>query len=154
MWGIRPEALRVSARVKQFRCERCGHNISVAEEESAYFEDAPCQRFHCYGKYRPQETGVDYYGKLYATGDVERIFAREHTGLLNRDDRQDLEAQFKAEPWEKEALVSKPPVLHARPLRWELISVTSLHWCCAPFHRPRPTICREPEGRGEGTAMP
>ncbi len=97
VWGIKPEALVVSSRVRQLRCEHCGHNLSVAAEESAFFEQAPCPRFHCTGRYQPLETGVDYYGKLYATGDVARIFAREHTGLLTRKEREDLEAEFKAE---------------------------------------------------------
>lgn len=133
IWGIRPESLRVSARVKQFRCERCGHNISVAEEESSFFNDAPCQRFHCYGKYVPQETGVDYYGKLYATGDVERIFAQEHTGLLDRDERQELEEQFKAEPWEKEPwfpnLLSCTPTLE---MGIDIGDLSSLVLCSVP----------------------
>lgn len=96
VWGINPDSLRVSVRVRQLRCKQCGHNISIAEEENELFLDAPCQRFHCYGKYEPHETGTDYYGKLYATGDVERIYAKEHTGLLNRAERETLEMEFKA----------------------------------------------------------
>lgn len=133
VWGIRPEALRVSARVKQFRCERCGHNISVAEEESAFFEDAPCQRFHCYGKYSPQETSVDYYGKLYATGDVERIFAKEHTGLLKRPEREQLELEFKAadknrQPWFPN-LLSCTPTLE---MGIDIGNLSSLVLCSVP----------------------
>ena len=154
VWGIRPDVLRVSARVKQFRCERCGHNISVAEEESAYFEDAPCQRFHCYGKYRPQETGVDYYGKLYATGDVERIFAREHTGLLNRDDRQDLEAQFKAEPWEKQPwfpnLLSCTPTLE---MGIDIGNLSSLVLCSVPPAQTNYLQRTGRSGRRDGNAL-
>ncbi|MEA2084838.1 MAG: helicase-related protein, partial [Thermodesulfobacteriota bacterium] len=133
VWGIRPEALRVSARVKQFRCERCGHNISVAEEESAFFEDAPCQRFHCYGKYSPQETGVDYYGKLYATGDVERIFAQEHTGLLKRPEREQLELEFKAADENRQSwfpnLLSCTPTLE---MGIDIGNLSSLVLCSVP----------------------
>jgi len=134
VWGIRPEALRVSSRVKQLRCRTCGHNLSVSVEESAYFEDSPCQRFHCYGKYEPYETGVDYYGKLYATGDVERIFAREHTGLLKRDEREQLEDHFKEEkidvrkPWFPN-LLSCTPTLE---LGIDIGSLSSLVLCSVP----------------------
>ena len=154
VWGIRPEVLRISARVRQFRCERCGHNISVAEEETTFFEDAPCQRFHCYGRYRPQETGLDYYGKLYATGDVQRIFAQEHTGLLERDERQDLEEQFKAEPGEKEPwfpnLLSCTPTLE---LGIDIGNLSSLILCSVP---PAPANYLQRigrSGRRDGNAL-
>ena len=133
VWGIRPEVLRVSFRVRQFRCRSCGHNISVAVEESIYFEDSPCQRFHCYGKYELFEAGVDYYGKLYATGDVERIFAKEHTGLLKRDEREQLEVEFKTndgirKPWYPN-LLSCTPTLE---LGIDIGNLSSLILCSVP----------------------
>lgn len=133
IWGIRPEVLRVSSRVRQFRCRSCGHNISVAAEESIYFEDSPCQRFHCYGKYEPFKTGIDYYGKLYATGDVERIFAKEHTGLLKRDEREQLEVEFKTnddirKPWYPN-LLSCTPTLE---LGIDIGNLSSLVLCSVP----------------------
>jgi DEAD/DEAH box helicase domain-containing protein len=154
VWGICPEVLRISARVRQFRCDRCGHNISVAEEESPFFEDAPCQRFHCYGKYRPQETGVNYYGRLYAAGDVERIFAREHTGLLKRDDRQELEEQFKAEPGEKEPwfpnLLSCTPTLE---LGIDIGNLSSLVLCSVPPAQANYLQRIGRSGRRDGNAL-
>ncbi|MDO9528357.1 MAG: DEAD/DEAH box helicase [Syntrophales bacterium] len=96
VWGIKPEALRVSDQVIQFQCRRCSHNVSVSVSERDSWDGAPCLRFHCSGIYEEQEARADYYGKLYATGDVERVFAREHTGLLTREDREDLETRFKS----------------------------------------------------------
>lgn len=133
VWGIRPEALRVSSNVRQLRCQSCGHNISVAKEESSYFEGSPCQRFHCYGNYKPFERGVDYYGKLYATGDVERIFAMEHTGLLKRDEREQLENEFKSngdtrKPWYPN-LLSCTPTLE---MGIDIGDLSSLILCSVP----------------------
>jgi hypothetical protein len=34
---------------------------------------------------------LGYFGKLYSSGDIVRISAKEHTGLLERDDREELE---------------------------------------------------------------
>ncbi|KPA18781.1 heavy metal transporter CzcA [Candidatus Magnetomorum sp. HK-1] len=132
-WGIRPEVLRVSTKVRQFRCITCGHHISVAAEESNYFENAPCQRFNCYGKYQPHDIGVDYYGKLYATGDVERIFAKEHTGLLKRDEREQLEIEFKSDidsrkPWFPN-LLSCTPTLE---MGIDIGNLSSLILCSVP----------------------
>jgi DEAD/DEAH box helicase domain-containing protein len=158
VWGIRPDALRVSSKVRQFRCRICGHNISVAEAESIHFENSPCQRFYCPGNYEAEsvqspppsggrpgggmgqerlhetfQTAGDYYGKLYATGDVERIFAREHTGLLKRTEREALEAAFKAsettrKPWHPN-LLSCTPTLE---MGIDIGDLSSLVLCSVP----------------------
>ncbi|WP_462270445.1 DEAD/DEAH box helicase [Desulfobacter sp.] len=133
VWGINPGAMKVTSQVRQFRCARCEHNISVAQEEAAFFEGAPCQRFHCWGQYRQVDTGVDYYGSLYATGDVERIFAREHTGLLHRTERESLEQNFKAEeenryPWYPN-LLSCTPTLE---MGIDIGDLSSLVLCSVP----------------------
>jgi len=111
LWGIAPSALKVSRQVVQFRCGRCSHHVSVAEEEAPFWEGAPCLRFHCSGAYEREDRKADYYGRLYATGDIERIFAAEHTGLLEREERQRLEAAFKAvdrRPWDPNLLSCTP----------------------------------------------
>ncbi|MDA3791539.1 MAG: DEAD/DEAH box helicase [Desulfobacula sp.] len=133
IWGILPEALKVSARVNQFRCRSCGHNISIAAEEREYFLNSLCQRFHCYGRYEYYEKDMDYYGNLYATGDVERIFAKEHTGLLNRTERELLEIEFKSnnesrEPWFPN-LLSCTPTLE---MGIDIGNLSSLILCSVP----------------------
>lgn len=133
IWGIRTTALHLSTNVRQLRCRQCGHNLSVAAEEEAWFDGAPCQRFYCYGTYETLKTAPDYYGKLYATGDVERIFAREHTGLLNRPERERLEEEFKADnehrqPWYAN-LLSCTPTLE---MGIDIGSLSSLILCSVP----------------------
>ncbi|MDM8536618.1 DEAD/DEAH box helicase [Desulfobacterales bacterium HSG17] len=133
VWGILPQSLKISSKVKQLRCLTCGHNISIAEQESGYFKDLPCQRFDCQGNYKSYEPGEDYYGKLYAAGDVERIFAREHTGLLKRDEREQLENDFKADnemrkPWHPN-LLSCTPTLE---MGIDIGSLSSLILCSVP----------------------
>ncbi|MFH1953313.1 MAG: DEAD/DEAH box helicase [Pseudomonadota bacterium] len=111
IWGIRPEALHISDRVVQLRCDQCSHNASVADSEKALWEEAPCLRFNCHGRYRAQPSEVDYYARLYAGGDVNRIFSEEHTGMLTRDEREDLEKRFQAmdrQPWDPNLLSCTP----------------------------------------------
>jgi hypothetical protein len=111
LWGIRPEALRVSEHVVQFRCDRCSHTASVAASEKALWEGAPCLRFNCDGYYREEPLKIDYYAKLYAGGDVNRIFSEEHTGMLTREDREALEKRFQAvdrQPWDPNLLSCTP----------------------------------------------
>lgn len=38
---------------------------------------------------------MGYYGRLFRNGDLYRINALEHTGLLKREDRETLETHFK-----------------------------------------------------------
>jgi DEAD/DEAH box helicase domain-containing protein len=111
VWGLSPDVLNISDKVVQFRCRECSHNVSVPLSEKKYWEGAQCHRFHCYGKYRKTDTGDDYYGKLYASGNIERIFAAEHTGLLERDEREQLEEKFKRKdrkPWDPNLLSCTP----------------------------------------------
>ena len=111
VWGLLPDALRIGDSVVQLRCDRCSHNISVVGFEQESWQGGWCLRSHCDGQYEKQEGGKDYYGKLYSTGDVERIFAAEHTGLLKRDDREKLENDFKRKnrkPWDPNLLSCTP----------------------------------------------
>lgn len=59
------------------------------------------------------EGPLDYYGHLYATGDLVRIHAKEHTGMLAREDREDVETAFKRKgedrrPWDPNVLSCTP----------------------------------------------
>ncbi|MGC8490209.1 MAG: DEAD/DEAH box helicase [Syntrophobacteraceae bacterium] len=110
VWGISRSAVFVRKDVKQYRCDTCGHGVSAAEEASAWWRGASCLRFECPGHYEEAPYTEDYYGKLYSTGDVRRVFAREHTGLLQRDKRESLEKSFISgeNPWDPNLLSCTP----------------------------------------------
>ncbi|MFW5740609.1 MAG: DEAD/DEAH box helicase, partial [Myxococcota bacterium] len=133
IWGIAPSALRVSTAVRQLRCKRCGHNASVASCEAELWDDAPCLRFRCGGHYTLEAPRDDYYGKLYATGDVVRVFSAEHSGLLARDDREQLELDFKAERFDRKPwypnLLSCTPTLE---MGVDIGDLSSLILCSVP----------------------
>jgi len=94
VWSIRPDALRVSREVDQYRCDHCSYMASGPSSERTHWEGMPCRRFRCPGHYTLQSPVTDYYGRLYESGEVHRIFAREHTGLLKREERERLEHRF------------------------------------------------------------
>lgn len=97
VWGMNAEHLRVTNQVVQFRCHACSHNVSVSADEEDLWQDNTCLRFSCRGRYVREAPSRDYYGLLYATGDVQRIFTAEHTGLLKKDKRESLEKRFMVE---------------------------------------------------------
>ncbi len=96
VYGINKDKIYITDSVKQLRCTDCGSVYPVAEENYYIWNDAHCQRKMCEGTLEEDpNAGLDYYGKLYSDGDTERVNAKEHTGLLERDDRERLEADFK-----------------------------------------------------------
>lgn len=98
IWGLPAELFLVTGEVVQFRCGRCSTNVSVAAAEEELWAGAPCQRYRCGGLLTRESDREgardDYYRRLYATGDVSRLFAEEHTGLLPRDERERIEEEF------------------------------------------------------------
>jgi DEAD/DEAH box helicase domain-containing protein len=110
VWGMAPAQLLVSRKVQQIRCKKCGHSISVASIESSKWMDMPCLRFNCNGLYDNQNAIDDYYRGFYASADIERIVAKEHTALLTRENRESLEERFIAgsNPWDPNLLSCTP----------------------------------------------
>ncbi len=98
IWGVAEDALRVTANVVGLRCAHCHHQIQVAASEEKLWRDVFCLSGRCKGKYTETlEQSVDYFGRMYSHGDLQRIFTAEHTGLLTREERETIESQFKAE---------------------------------------------------------
>lgn len=98
IWALRPESLEIQDALASLRCGTCHQAIAVAEDERSAWEKAPCPRKACQGHLGLEESGLDYHGALYRHGDVARIHAAEHTGLLERDVRETVEREFMSRP--------------------------------------------------------
>ncbi|NLK72668.1 MAG: DEAD/DEAH box helicase [Clostridiales bacterium] len=113
-YAINKSAVKVATDVKQFVCDECCTGISTSEGNSNLWDGAPCIRRNCSGHvYENKEQELNYYGKLYSKGDLVRVIAQEHTGLLERDDREKLERMFKRsekeqKPWYTNLLSCTP----------------------------------------------
>jgi DEAD/DEAH box helicase domain-containing protein len=94
--GIPPEVCRITREVEMLRCLACGHTLSLSHGEAAALRGARCMAYRCAGSYsddtRPEQK---YYRAIYASGDLQRVFAHEHTGLLDRTERERVERAFK-----------------------------------------------------------
>lgn len=96
IYGLNKERVYITNEVVKMRCNRCGTLYSVSRDNAELWRETHCQRSTCKGRVEVYETGeVDYYGRLYRMGDLARINAKEHTGLLERSDRESLEIDFK-----------------------------------------------------------
>lgn len=96
IYGINKDHVYISSDVVQLRCESCGSLYAVSRENVRFWGGSVCQRATCGGELTIQpDADLGYYGRLYSSGDMVRINAKEHTGLLERDEREELENDFK-----------------------------------------------------------
>ncbi len=114
VYGLNKHRVFVSPHVIQMRCNRCGTTDAVSKEDAEFWEGAPCPQGKCDGMLAPYEDGkINYYGHLFSFGDLVRVNAREHTGLLKRPDREELEAEFKQD--KRDGASWNPNVLSCTP---------------------------------------
>ena len=94
-WGIPLGALYLGAEATVLSCDRCSHQVTTSPLEQASLKGMTCLKIGCSGHYAPDpRTGLAYYREIYRHGEVERIVAAEHTGLLSRTNRETLEKRF------------------------------------------------------------
>lgn len=114
VWGLSYQKTYVSKDTTQFVCDCCGNKITVAKKNVDSTEGMRCLRTACNGHYVISENeDLDFYGKLYSNGEMVRVIAREHTGLLAREPREELERNFKKKtneqmPWDANLLSCTP----------------------------------------------
>ena len=114
IYGLNKERIFITDEVVQVRCDKCGSAYAVSAENAELWFGAPCQRTTCNGLLEECEAEeINYYGRLYTSGDLARINAREHTGLLERPNREQLEIDFKRgkdtqEIWDPNVLSCTP----------------------------------------------
>ena len=95
IWAIPRQVLLVTAQPQLVRCGCCNDGQSVLSDQLGVWEGMACLVRHCPGHYSLDPgAGLPLYRRLYERGEVHRIVAREHTGLLARPDRERLETQF------------------------------------------------------------
>ena len=80
----------------ELRCWLCAHRHYTTPEQFDTWTGGPCLRLRCPGRYEPAPTRpTNYYRRLYRTGEIRRVVAAEHTGMLTRERRERIETGFK-----------------------------------------------------------
>ncbi len=114
IWGLSKKSAFISAHVNQYVCDTCGASISISDENGEFWEGAPCLRRKCLGHlHHHTDVKPDFFGKLYSSGDIQRIYAVEHTGLIEHETRKEIENEFKKSgpersPWVPNLLSCTP----------------------------------------------
>ncbi len=114
VWGLNPEKLFITSNTKELKCNTCNHKLTLSSQNHNNAISMKCMRKECVGAYDNNIREDGYYKLLYTNGDLQRVVAREHTGLLGRTVREKVETDFIkrkfTEPW-KPNLLSATPTL-------------------------------------------
>ncbi|MDY4629104.1 MAG: DEAD/DEAH box helicase [Prevotella sp.] len=97
-YAIRPENIWISNKVKHIQCDTCQSRLCVAVQDTLA-EGTHCLDYKCKGTYSEEtKPELNYYQQVYNRNLSPRVHAHEHTGLLERHDREELEKDFKQHP--------------------------------------------------------
>jgi DEAD/DEAH box helicase domain-containing protein len=95
---LQPGAIQIGADAGAVECPKCNNRQATFREDDALV-GMPCTSFGCTGYYEADETTPpNYYRAVYNRRRAPRIYATDHTGLLDRADREQKEADFKHRP--------------------------------------------------------
>lgn len=97
-YALSPETIWISNKVKHIKCDTCQSLLCVSTAD-VYSERTQCLDFKCLGEYSKKQTPeLNYYQKVYGRSHAPRVYAFEHTGLLERSLREEIEKDFKYQP--------------------------------------------------------
>ena len=97
-FAINPEQLIVHKNISKYQCSHCQSSIHIPKIE-ATTEGMLCLDYRCTGTYQyTSDEDLNYYNLVYNRSRSPRIYASEHTGVLERKDREQIELDFKERP--------------------------------------------------------
>lgn len=110
-YGLNPDHILITPDTTSIRCDTCHQQHTIPTAQLEHWLGQPCLSYRCPGHFQPDTRGEQrYYRALYERGEVERVFAHEHTGLLPRDVREEVERAFK-----QQTRADAPNLLAATP---------------------------------------
>ncbi|MCG7630891.1 DEAD/DEAH box helicase [Gordonia McavH-238-E] len=97
IYGLRSTSILLDPDdVARLDCPVCHHVQPSSGSRTHLWEDAPCPRMRCVGRLTIREVEPsNFYRSMYRSGRIRRIVSAEHTGLLSRADREEVETRFK-----------------------------------------------------------
>ena len=112
-WLIEPDKVTVSTRTIGLTCDRCGRQEMVLAENEEIAAGSPCTKIGCAGHFAlagaPPRPALH---RSLRSGRNHRVVAREHTGILETDERLRVETGFiKDETRWAPNLISATPTL-------------------------------------------
>jgi DEAD/DEAH box helicase domain-containing protein len=150
--AISPAALQVDADLAFLTTEGNKRRLAVPRQAAEHLRDMPC--LDAMGvRYRNViPTAGDWWARRFSKGSLRRVIAAEHTGLLEREQREALEVRFKdkqPKPW-YENLLSATPTLE---MGVDIGDLSSVLLCSVPPNQASFLQRMGRAGRRDGNAM-
>jgi len=110
VWGLNPEHLYLSREPMVLETESQRDRLIIPKEMVASLQGMPSIAMHDGGSYSQADQSSHWLTRLYLQGDIHRVIAREHTGLLSREAREQVENEFisRDQPWYPNLLSATP----------------------------------------------
>ncbi len=150
--GIRAEALQLTTDVAFVATQGGKRKLAVPRKDAEHLLGMPCPDAVEF----PYETlnpfAADWWAQRFSKGDLRRVIAAEHTGLLEREAREALEIRFKDKhprPW-YENLLSATPTLE---MGVDIGNLSSVLLCSVPPNQASFLQRIGRAGRRDGNAM-
>ena len=110
--AIACEAIEVDRNAVNVVCDACGCRHLIPAAAAAIWEGAPCTKAACQASFilDPANAASVYLDRLFSRGRNKRIVAREHTGILQAEDRRRLETRFISgrQDWDPNVISATP----------------------------------------------
>lgn len=151
-WALSPDHLELHTEVAFVATPDNKRLLAVPRGMAEHLMGMPCLDApeSCYTVLTPR--AGSWWAQRYSQGDLRRVIAAEHTGLLDRQTREDLEARFKSkqpQPW-FENLLSATPTLE---MGVDIGDLSSVLLCSVPPNQASYLQRIGRAGRRDGNAM-
>jgi DEAD/DEAH box helicase domain-containing protein len=149
--AISPEALEVNTQLVCLASLQGRRQLMVPQDAADLLEGMPCLDA-LNERYERQTVPQSWLSQRMSQGDLRRVIAAEHTSLLGREEREQLEDRFKAKepkPW-YENLLSATPTLE---MGVDIGSLSSVLLCSVPPNQASYLQRLGRAGRRDGNAM-
>jgi DEAD/DEAH box helicase domain-containing protein len=149
--ALAPNALDLHTHTRSLQSTAGRRRLTVPAEVAECLIGMPCldaPQEH----YREVIEASDWWADRFSQGDLRRVIAAEHTGLLGREAREALEQRFKArapQPW-YENLLSATPTLE---MGVDIGDLSSVLLCAVPPNQASFLQRVGRAGRRDGNAM-
>jgi len=110
VWGLNPEFLYLSREPIVLETESQRDRLIVPKDMAESLQGMPSMVMHDGGNYSQINNQPHWLTMLYLKGNIHRVVAREHTGLLSREERERVENEFISgkQPWYPNLLSATP----------------------------------------------
>ena len=150
--ALNPDALQVDTEVAFVATAGNKRRLAVPRQDAEFLLGMPCLDAveSEYEQLIPE--AADWWARRFSQGDLRRVIAAEHTGLLERQEREALELRFKnksPKPW-FENLLSATPTLE---MGVDIGDLSSVLLCSVPPNQASFLQRMGRAGRRDGNAM-